>query len=59
VRPPADPEHPRWLLAALVVLGLIFPLFGLSLVLVPIFDKLVVRRSSRLSDALNTAPAPH
>jgi uncharacterized iron-regulated membrane protein len=47
-----------WLIVALVILGLVFPLFGLSLILVLVFDKLVVRRSSRLSDALNAAPAP-
>jgi len=47
-----------WLIVVLVILGLVFPLFGLSLILVLVLDRLVIRRSSRLSDGLNTIPAP-
>ena len=37
-----------WLLVGLVALCLVLPLFGLSVVLLLLFDTFVVRRSARL-----------
>ncbi len=45
-----------WLIAVLVVLGLALPLFGVTLVAVLLIDRFVVRRSERMSRALNTVP---
>lgn len=47
----------RWLAVGLVALGVLMPLFGLSLLLVLAFDALLVRRSARLRDRLNSVPA--
>lgn len=46
-----------WLLAALVLLGIFLPLFGVTLVLVLLLDRFVVRRSDRLRSALGTVSA--
>lgn len=43
----------RWLLAALVLLAVFLPLFGASLLLVLVFDRLVLPRLCRLAGALN------
>lgn len=45
-----------WLLLGLVVLGVFLPLFGLTLVVVLLVDRLVVRRSRRLATALGSVP---
>jgi uncharacterized iron-regulated membrane protein len=46
-----------WLIAALVILGVVFPLFGLTLVLVLLADKVLIRRSARLATVFNSTPA--
>lgn len=43
-----------WLAAALVALGIVLPLFGLSLLVVLLLDHLVIRRVPRLAGALGT-----
>ena len=43
-----------WLAAALVVLGVVLPLFGLTLVLVLLLDRLVLRRVPRLRAVFDT-----
>lgn len=45
-----------WLLVALVALGVFLPLFGVTLVLVLLLDRWVVRRNDRLAGALGTTP---
>lgn len=45
-----------WLLIPLVALGVFLPLFGVTLILVFLFDWLVVRRSAGLTEKLNTIP---
>ncbi|KQY51660.1 MULTISPECIES: PepSY-associated TM helix domain-containing protein [unclassified Nocardioides] len=47
-----------FLLVAVVVLGLLLPLFGLSLLVVLAFDHLLVRRVPALSRFFDTAPTP-
>ena len=46
----------RWPVAVvLVVAGVLLPMFGLSLLVALLVDRVVVRRSVRLSRALDTA----
>ena len=44
-----------WLAGALIVLGVVFPLFGVSLLVVLAIDQLLIRRIPPLASALNTA----
>ncbi len=46
-------SHP-WLVAGLVVLGVVLPLFGASLILLLLLDKFVIRKSKALSNLFGT-----
>ena len=46
-------EHP-WLIAGLVVLGVALPLFGLSLIVILLLDKFVIRQIKPLREFFNS-----
>jgi uncharacterized iron-regulated membrane protein len=47
-----DVELPRWLPAVVALLGVLFPLFGATLLLVLVLDRAVVRRIPALERRL-------
>lgn len=56
--PQAQVRHPRALVAALVVLGVLLPLLGASMCVVLIVERLLLRRLPGARHLLGLAPAP-